>query len=143
MKQKSKFFLVYSIALFSVALILILFSQFTGMKTQTERDNLSSNVLALTDKNEELTKEKNEKETQILLLEQENEDLKNQLQTAQNTLAKTKEQTEKLMQVQVLLNEKKESEARTLFDTFTEEDLSVLGEYGTHLYEYIRTKVLR
>lgn len=140
MKQKSKFFLVYSIALFSVALILILFSTFTGMRYKEENEstkglyaNAKSSAEALTKQNEELNEEITKKETEIKDLRQKNKDLTEE----KEKLEAEEEKTETLLKVQLLLSERRYNEAKELFDSI--EDPSVLGENGQLLYEKIRT----
>ena len=138
MKKKSKFFLVYSIALFSVALILILFSAFTGIRykmgtesTKVLYDGAKSNVIMLTNQNELLNRQNEEKEKEISDLKQKNEELGKEIE--QHTYAE--EQAEKLMQVQLFLRSKRYTDAKNLFDTI---DPSVLGGSGKDLYEQIR-----
>ena len=138
MKKKSKFFLVYSIALFSVALILILFSAFTGIRykmgtesTKVLYDGAKSNVIMLTNQNELLNRQNEEKEKEISDLIQKNEELSKETER----YAYAAEQTEKLMQVQLFMRSKRYTDAKNLFDTI---DPSVLGDSGKDLYEQIR-----
>ena len=106
MKQKSKFFLVYSIALFSVALILILFSSFMGIRNKEQAYSLNNNIMALQDQNETLTKEKLEKDTQISELELENKKLENENNTLKADIA--------IMQMRNIVDSEKPSEAEAL-----------------------------
>ena len=158
MKQKSKFFLVYSIALFSVALILILFSSFMGIRNKEQAYNLNNNILALQDQNETLAKDKTEKETQISELEQQNIILKTENNTLKADIA--------IMQMHDLIGRGKPSEAEALngkldnirdaldngqideakeaLASFTDEEkevMDLLGEDAHGIFEQIETAV--
>ncbi len=138
MKKKSKFFLTYSIALFSFALILILFSAFTGIRykmgtesTKVLYDGAKSNIISLTNENELLTRQNSEKEKMVADLLQKNQELSKEIEQHNFAI----EQSEKLMQVQLFLRSKRYTDAKNLFDTI---DPSALGGSGKDLYEQIR-----
>ncbi len=158
MKQKSKFFLVYSIALFSVALILILFSSFMGIRNKEQTNNLSNNIQALQDQNETLSKEKAEKETensellkQIDILTNENKKLTATVAIMQlQSIIDSEEPDEeealngKLEQIKDALDEGRISDAQTALDSFTEEEkevISLLSDDAKSIFEQIGANI--
>lgn len=141
-KSKSKFFWIYSIALFSMALILILFSAFTGIRYKDEQteaqliyQGAQSSVVSLTDENEKLARENDENKETISNLTKDKEELEQNFQKIQDEKDKLMLQTEALFRVETLKNEKRYNEARELFDTI---DPAVLGENGQARYEQLR-----
>ena len=158
MKQKSKFFLVYSIALFSVALILILFSSFMGIRNKEQTNNLSNNIQALQDQNETLSKEKAEKETensellkQIDILTNENKKLTATVAIMQlQSIIDSEEPDEeealngKLEQIKDALDEGRISDAQTALDSFTDEEkevISLLSDDAKSIFEQIGANI--
>jgi len=135
MKNRSKFFWIYSIALFSVAFILIGFSAFTGVRYQEEKtearkiyQGAQSSVLELQERMEELEKENSELKEQISKLKSEAEVLKITAQKA--------DAMEKLSKVQNLINSKNKTEAKEIFETI---DGTLLSDEALTLYEGLKT----
>ena len=137
MKSRTKFFWIYSIALFSIAFILIGFSAFTGVRyqeKQTEARELyqgaQASVLGLQERLEQL--------------EQENKQLKLQVSELKNEVAELKETDQKadlfeaLVKIQNLINNKKASEAKIIFEAI---DTSLLSGEAQTLYEELKAKL--
>ena len=145
MNKKSKFFWVYSIALFSVAFILILFSAFTGVrykdeqyKAETLYQGAQSSAVSLTDENEELKNDNKEKETKINELSEENKKLHESVDTLTMEKNYVIMQTENLLKAESLWKNKKYSEAKTVFDDL---DTNVFSEYALAKYNELKAKM--
>lgn len=143
--SKSKFFWVYSIALFSVAFILILFSAFTGVRykdEQTEAQMLyqgaQSSVLNLTDENEALERENSENRREIETLTAKIDELEKNVADLTEENDAIQQANEDLLKVEGLYQNERYNDARELFETI---DPSVLGENAQAKYEYIRKKL--
>ena len=141
-RSRSKFFWIYSIALFSMALILILFSAFTGIRYKDEQteaqiiyQGAQSSVISLTDENEKLVRENSENKETISALTKEKDELEQNIQKLQEEKEQLQIQTEALFRAETLRSEKRYNEARTVFETI---DASVLGENGQARYEQLR-----
>lgn len=144
MKKKSKFIWVYSIVLFSVAFVLILFSSFTGIRYKNEHTETKAlyrgaqnSVLQLTDDNERLQKENSEKQKRIDELTAENNELRASGEVSASEKQKYADAAENLLKAQELLNSGNKSAAKELFDTI---DSGVLGENTLKLYEKLKKK---
>lgn len=150
--------MVYSIALFSVALILILFSSFMGIRNKEQTNNLSNNIQALQDQNETLSKEKAEKETensellkQIDILTNENKKLTATVAIMQlQSIIDSEEPDEeealngKLEQIKDALDEGRISDAQTALDSFTDEEkevISLLSDDAKSIFEQIGANI--
>ncbi len=141
MKKNSRYFLVYTLILFSVAFVLILFSSFTGVRykdAQDEKNKLfqgaQESVVKLTEKNELLEKENKEMENTISQLTKNNEDLKMAGEQKDATI----KNMETLSEVQNLYRNKYYSRAKELLDTI---DPEVLGENAKTLYESLKNRL--
>jgi len=141
MKKNSRYFLVYTLILFSVAFVLILFSSFTGVRykdAQDEKNKLfqgaQESVVKLTEKNELLEKENKEMENAISQLTKDNEDLKMAGEQKDATI----KNMETLSEVQNLYRNKYYSRAKELLDTI---DPEVLGENAKTLYESLKNRL--
>lgn len=141
MKKNSRYFLVYTLILFSVAFVLILFSSFTGVRykdAQDEKNKLfqgaQESVVKLTEKNELLEKENKEMENTISQLTKDNEDLKMAGEQKDATI----KNMETLSEVQNLYRNKYYSRAKELLDTI---DPEVLGENAKTLYESLKNRL--
>lgn len=144
-KSRAKFFWIYSIALFSMALILILFSAFTGIRYKDEQteaqliyQGAQSSVVSLTDENEKLARENNENKETISNLTKDKEELEQNFQKIQDEKNQLMLQTETLFRAETLKSEKRYNEARELFETI---DPAVLGENGQARYEQLRRQL--
>ena len=144
-KNKSKFFWVYSIALFSVAFVLILFSAFTGVRykdEQTEAQMLyqgaQSSVINLTDENEALERETSANRKEIESLTKEIDKLEQDVADLTAQKDAIRQANEDLLRAETLYQNRQYNEARELFETI---DTSVLGENAQAKYENIRKKL--
>lgn len=144
MKKKSKFIWVYSIVLFSVAFVLILFSSFTGIRYKNEHtetkalyQGAQNSVLQLTDENERLQKENNEKQSTIDKLTAENNELRSIGEKSASEKQKYVDAAENLLKAQDLLNAGNKTAAKEVFDSI---DSSILGENTLKLYEKLSKK---
>ena len=122
MKKKAKFFWIYSIALFSAAFVLILFSAFTGVRYKDEQNKAEalyqgaqSSAVTLTGENEELKEDNRQKELKIDELTEENGDLKKIVDTLTFEKGYVIMQMENLLKAEALWNNKKYEEAKTVF----------------------------
>ena len=145
MKKKSKFFWVYSIALFSVTFILILFSAFTGVRYKDEQykaealyQGAQTSAVSLTDENEALKKENSEKEAEIDKLSEENESLKKDVDRLRSERNYVIEQTENLLRAESLWDNRQYDEAR---DVFNDLDANVFSENALAKYEELKRKI--
>ncbi|MBQ7718270.1 MAG: hypothetical protein IJT38_03135 [Clostridia bacterium] len=145
MKKKSSFFWVYSIALFAVAFILILFSAFTGVrykdeqyKAETLYKGAQTSAVSLTDENEALKKDNTAKTAEIEKLTEENKTLKSDV----DTLTMEKEyvimQTENLLKAERLWQNQRYNEAREVFKDL---DSNVFSEYAMKKYNQLKNKI--
>lgn len=142
MKNKSKFFWIYSIALFSVAFILILFSAFTGVRYKEEQyetkqlyQGAQTSVISLTDENEALEKENGEYSKKIDELTAENEKLKKKVDEMIDEKNYVIYQTENLLKAESLWKNKNYSEAKEMVNDI---DTTVLSEYAMKKYEQLK-----
>ena len=136
--KKGKSFLMYTILLFSITFILILFSSFTGIRykdAQYEKSKLfhgaQMSVVALTEENNEL---KNENEKLLAKMEEKNVGEKEER-------AKTEEyikNTDTLMEVQNLYTNRSYTEAAILIQSVNRE---LLSESGKKLYDHLDSRL--
>ncbi len=145
MKKKSKFFWIYSIALFSAAFILILFSSFTGVRYKDEQykaeslyQGAKSSAVSLTDENEELKKEGGQKDLKIDELTEENIQLKKSVETLTMEKGYVIMQTENLLKAEKLLKSGDYNEAKAVFDDL---DTNVFSEYALSKYNELKDKI--
>ncbi|HHX59105.1 MAG TPA: hypothetical protein GX706_05075 [Candidatus Moranbacteria bacterium] len=134
MKSRSKFFLIYSIALFSVAFILIGFSAFTGVRYQYEKteakklyQGAQASVIELQDSLERLNKENGQLQERINVLEDQVSEL------GKNAAAATA--LEMLVKVRNLVSSGNETEAKTVFEAI---DSALLPDEALILYEKLK-----
>lgn len=137
MKNRTKFFWIYSIALFSIAFILIGFSAFTGVRyqeKQTEARNLyqgaQASVLQLQERLEQLEEENRQLKIKV-------DELKNEAVTLKKT-AQNADLFEAFVRIQNLINNNMVSEAKTIFEAIDTTRLS--GEAQT-LYDELKAKL--
>lgn len=145
MKKKSKFFWIYSIALFSIAFILILFSAFTGVRYKDEQykaealyKGAQTSAVSLTDENEELQKDNSEKAEEIEKLSKENESLKKDVDRLSMEKNYVIEQTENLLKAESLWRNERYDEAREVFNNL---DTNVFSENALAKYEELKRRV--
>ncbi len=141
MKKKGRGFLIYSIILFSVAFILILFSSFTGMRykdAQYEKSKLfqgaQESVLVLTEKNESLEKENNELKKQSGDFQKEKSEFQEKIMQNETVL----KNMDMLSEAQDLYYNKNYSKARTVFELI---DITALTENGNKLYGSLKVRL--
>ena len=144
MNKKSKFFWIYSITLFSIAFVLILFSAFTGIRNRDERSataNLyqgaKSSIEDLTKTNENITNENVKKQQEIDEMKVQNAEKDKSLTEAEEKLEKTKTAYEYLAEAQNLIDAGHYSDAKDLINKI---DPSYLDGSGKNLFERIRKK---
>ena len=141
MKKNGRYFLIYTLILFSVAFVLILFSSFTGIRykdAQDEKNKLfqgaQESVVKLTEKNEALDKENKELKKQV-------EELKNDSKTSGEDLANKEtviKNMDMLSQVQNFYRNKSYSKAKELLEQI---DPTVLGENAKILYDSLKNRL--
>jgi len=138
MDKKGKSFLVYTILLFSITFILILFSSFTGMRykdAQYEKNKLfhgaQRSVVALTEENTELKKENDEL---LAKLEEKNEGEEKEKSKAEEIT----NNTDKLMEVQNLYTAQRYDDAALLILDVNPE---LLSETGKKLYDHLDSRL--
>jgi len=130
--------LVYTILLFSITFILILFSSFTGMRykdAQYEKNKLfhgaQRSVVALTEENTELKKENDEL---LAKLEEKNEGEEKEKSKAEEIT----NNTDKLMEVQNLYTAQRYDDAALLILDVNPE---LLSETGKKLYDHLDSRL--
>lgn len=145
MKKDGKFFLGYSILLFSVAFILILFSSFTGMRyheAQDEKNQLyqgaQKSVVMLTEENEELEEENEEKDEEIQNLKAKNIELDRQLKNEKNSNETVIKNMDTLFEVQGMYNRREYTNAQNKFNTI---DRTALSENAKLQYDNLKKKL--
>lgn len=141
MKKKGGYFLIYSIILFSVAFVLILFSSFTGVRykdAQYEKNKLyqgaQESVLTLTEKNESLEKENAEKTKQIEALEKEKGDAGTKL--SQNEIVI--KNMDMLSEAQELYYNQNYGKAKEVLESI---DTTALSENGRKHYNSLKNRI--
>lgn len=141
MKKKGGYFLIYSIILFSVAFVLILFSSFTGVRykdAQYEKSKLykgaQESVLTLTEKNEELEKENAEIKKQVEALQKEKEESGTKFSQNENII----KNMDMLSGAQELYFNKNYAGARQIIETI---DPEALSESGKKHYEILKKRL--
>lgn len=145
MKKNGKFFLVYTIILFSVAFVLILFSSISGLRykdAQDEKNKLfkgaQDSVVKLTEKNEDLENDNAEKAKQIETLTAEKKKAISDLELAKEKSETALKNEDMISQVQNLYNKRDYSGAKEIFEQI---DATVLGENSKLLYENLKNKL--
>jgi len=142
MKKNGKFFFGYSILLFSVAFVLILFSSFTGIRyqeAQDERNRLyqgaQTSVVKLTEENENLAKENSDANKKINDLDKKNQELEKSLKTEKEQKETVIKNMDNLAKAQGLYNNGEYSSAKKVIE---EIDKTALSENSKKLYENLK-----
>lgn len=145
MKNKSRYFWIYSIILFSIAFILILFSSFTGVRYKDEQykaealyQGAQTSAVSLTDENEALKKENSEKGAEIKKLTDDNKSLKKDVDRLTMEKNYVIEQTENLLKAERLLENRRYDEAREVFLNL---DTNVFSENALAKYDELKRKI--
>ncbi len=132
--KKTRFFWVYTIILFTVALVLIMM----GLTMTNVKKDYKSQVQTLQSEKETLYQTKIENESTIAALEEKNRLLTESLSTAQTAEENYAQAVEKIYEADALYDEGAYEEAKTVIDSI---DTSILKERIHKRYDYVKNKI--
>ncbi len=134
MKKENKSLFLYTGLIFLVSIVMILIAFVGQNNTQNMQPETDSSGITITDKVNQLSDE-----NRLLLEERINLTRKNEALTEKmDTLTKENEILNKFMQINSLLDEKKQDEAKVLYDTI---DATLLTENQQIYYDKITQKI--
>lgn len=132
--KKTRFFWVYTIILFTVALVLIMM----GLTMTNVKKDYKSQVQTLQTEKETLYQTKIENESTISALEEKNRLLTESLSTAQTAAENYAQAVEKIYEADALYDEGAYEEAKTVIESI---DTSILKERIHKRYDYVKNKI--
>ena len=145
MKKDGKFFFGYSILLFSVAFVLILFSSFSGLRYQEAQDEKNQqyqgaqkSVVKLTEKNEQLENDNKIQVDEITKLKEENKKLQKDIETEKKTKETVIKNMDALASAQNFYSVRSYNSAR---EKISQIDRTALSENAKIQYDNLKKKL--